>query len=99
MSTPPTPGTMYPVTGPHTHAVYRSDDVWTVLARRHGEYTLLEVTGLTPVVDEPGTTVGAHWADIFDALAAAHGLDTTWAEELGAYQSAGAAMIAPLLGP
>lgn len=90
----PCPGELWAVLEPPGHAVFMGSGVWNVLSRQSEEYTLIQVENLTPVHASGGVTAGLHWADHFDALAAAAGLPITWADEVAVYQAEGFAKIA-----
>lgn len=93
-STDPLPGQLWKVTGPvsNTHAIFLGGDLWMVLTYRFEEYTLIETVGLTPLELGSVQPREAHWADQFDALAAAEGLNITWEQEVQMYRSAGLAL-------
>lgn len=89
----PRPGELWAVDESPGYAVYLDAGVWNVLALVRDEYTLDQVTGLTPLYCAATQPAGLHWADQFDALAEAQGLMITWAEEVAAYQAEGLARI------
>lgn len=92
-SNDPKPGEIWAVQGPsgNSHALLLGEGIWNVLSLANDEYTLRQVLDLQPV--SPGATqpVSMHWADQFDALAKADGLDITWAGEVSRYREAGLA--------
>jgi hypothetical protein len=90
----PRPGEIWAVDEPSGHAVFLGDGLWNILVRQLEEYSLNQVQDLTPVHPVEGRPAGLHWADQFDALAAAAGLPITWASEIAAYQAEGFAKIA-----
>jgi hypothetical protein len=62
-------------------------DTWKILTRSDaGEYNLSPAFGAVPLELSPIQPVAAHWADEFDALAEADGLQITWADEIRSYQ-------------
>lgn len=92
--TPGTPGFLWPVLGPYRFAISLGAGFWSVLRRRPcGEYTLDQVKGLE-AVGQPRIPVATGWEPSFNVLAAAHGVNTTWAREHAKYQEAGFARAA-----
>jgi hypothetical protein len=82
-------GELWSLAGEDRHGIYLGEGLWNVLACVNDEYTLEQVTDRQPAaraIDQPD---GFHWADQFDALAAADGLRITWAEEILTYQAQG----------
>lgn len=85
----PVVGELWSIRGQDNHAIFLGDGLWNVLGYVNDEYTLGQVEGLQAgnrTADQPA---GFHWADQFDALAAADGLRITWAEEVLTYQAQG----------
>ena len=67
--------------------MFLGQDTWKILTRSDaGEYSLSPVFGAIPTELSPIQPAGEHWADEFDALAAADGLQITWADEIRSYQ-------------
>jgi hypothetical protein len=87
--TAPVVGELWSVAGHDSHAVYLGEEVWNVLTYINDEYTLEQVADLEPDARATEQPYGFHWADQFDALAAADGLRITWAEEILTYQAQG----------
>jgi hypothetical protein len=85
----PAVGELWSMTGEDRHAVFLGDGLWNVLSCVNDEYTLKQVSGLEPGAPSEVQPDGFHWADQFDALAAADGLRITWAEEILTYQAQG----------
>lgn len=82
-------GELWSIQGQEPHAIFLGDGMWNVLSCINDEYTLSQVAGLEPAARAPDQPAGFHWADQFDALAAADGLRITWAEEILTYQAQG----------
>lgn len=95
---PPQVGELWSLHGKDGHAIYLGGGLWNVLARVNDEYTLHQVAGLVPRSRPETQPAGFHWADQFDALAAADGLTITWADEVLAYQAQGWNKVRPLRG-
>lgn len=85
----PVVGELWSLAGHDGHGIFLGDGLWNVLACANDEYTLEQVAGLVPDTRAPEQPAGFHWADQFDALAAADGLRITWAEEILTYQAQG----------
>lgn len=88
-NTAPGVGELWSLAGEDRHAVFLGDGLWNVLSCINDEYTLEQVQGLVPAERAALQPAGFHWADQFDALAAADGLRITWAEEILTYQAQG----------
>lgn len=85
----PSVGELWSIQGQDRHGIFLGEGLWNVLSYVNDEYTLGQVAGLEPEAWIPGQPAGFHWADQFDALAAADGLSITWAEEILMYQAQG----------
>ena len=85
----PAVGELWKLTDKDRHGIFLGDGLWNVLNYVNDEYTLEQVPGLSPETLAPEQPAGFHWADQFDALAAADGLRITWAEEILTYQAQG----------
>lgn len=85
----PVVGQLWSLAGEDRHGIYLGEDLWNVLSCVNDEYTLEQVSGLQPESRSGVQPEGFHWADQFDALAAADGLRITWAEEILTYQAQG----------
>lgn len=85
---PPEPGELWVLGGvPGGCGVYHDDGAWKILVRTAaGEFTLAPAYDAVPLELSPVQPAGPHWADEFDALAAAQGLDISWDEEIRSYQ-------------
>jgi hypothetical protein len=82
------PGQLWVLDGvPGHHGVYVGDRAWKILVRSSaGEYSLAPAFDAAAVEISPVQPAGEHWADEFDALARAEGLDITWEDEIRSYQ-------------
>lgn len=80
---------LWSLAGEDRHGIYLGEGLWNVLSCVNDEYTLEQVTGQQPAARSRVQPDGLHWADQFDALAAADGLRITWAEEILTYQAQG----------
>lgn len=89
----PSPGQLWNTSGTHALGVYLDAGYWNVLHSNNGELGLEQVTGLQPLAVNLVQPAGNHFEGHFNALAAAHGLGTTWAEEVARYQQEGLARI------
>lgn len=85
----PEVGELWSLAGEDRHGIFLGDGLWNVLSYVNDEYTLEQVAGLEPRARADDQPAGFHWADQFDALAAADGLRITWAEEILTYQAQG----------
>ncbi|WP_227471698.1 hypothetical protein [Paenarthrobacter sp. YJN-5] len=85
----PEVGELWSLAGEDRHGIFLGDGLWNVLSYVNDEYTLEQVAGLEPRTRADDQPAGFHWADQFDALAAADGLRITWAEEILTYQAQG----------
>lgn len=89
ISPAPLPGQLWTITGVpgHSHGVYLGDGAWKILVRNPaGEYSLAPAFNAVPEELSPVQPAGPHWADEFDALAAAGNLPINWADEILSYQ-------------
>lgn len=98
-ATDPQPGQIWAVNGTdgHRHALFLGDGIWNVITRSNDEYTLGHLLAPEPLAISPVQSRSLHWADQFDSLAEADGLNITWAGEVSRYREAGLAK-AELLG-
>lgn len=85
----PVLGELWSIHGRQNHAIFLGEGLWNVLVCINDEYTLKQESGLEPASRAHEQPAGFHWADQFDALAAADGLRITWAEEILTYQVQG----------
>jgi hypothetical protein len=85
----PEVGELWSLAEEDRHGIYLGDGLWNVMSCVNDEYTLEQVTGRQPASRAGTQPDGFHWADQFDALAAADGLRITWAEEILTYQAQG----------
>lgn len=94
----PLPGQLWVLTGvPGRHGVYLGDGIWKILVRSDaGEYSLAPACSAEPVELSPTQPAGVHWADEFDALARAEGLEITWEDEIRSYQHGALQMLGRL---
>ncbi|MCC3299479.1 hypothetical protein [Arthrobacter caoxuetaonis] len=91
MTRVPVRGQMWQISGPSGFGICLGNGYWSVLVRNGPEYTLTDTLAPFPVRLEERLPRSMAWADQFDALAAAEGLDISWADEVHRYRELGLA--------
>lgn len=93
ISSEPSPGQIWAVQGAPgiRHALFLRAGIWNIITCSNDEYTLSQKLDLEPVALAAVQAESMHWADQFDALAAADSMGITWISEVARYREAGLA--------
>lgn len=94
MTRQPVRGQLWQISGPSGYGICLGNGYWSVLVRHGPEYTLTDTPSPVPVRLDERLPRSMAWADQFDALAAAEGLNITWADEVRRYREIGLAKTA-----